>query len=65
MEFLSTKQTSEKWGISARRIQILCAENRVAGAIRVGKTWIIPARAEKPKDGRVKSGKYVKAHPEE
>ena len=43
MEFLSTKQTSEKWEISARRIQILCAENRISGAVRVGKTWIIEA----------------------
>jgi hypothetical protein len=60
MEFLSTKQTSEKWGISARRIQILCAENRISGAVRVGKTWIIPADAVKPKDARIKSGKYIK-----
>ena len=62
MEFLSTKQTSEKWGISARRIQILCAENRISGAVRVGKTWIIPADAVKPKDARIKSGKYIKPH---
>lgn len=61
MKYLSTKQTSEKWGISARRIQILCAEKRIPGTIRVGKTWIIPANAVKPKDARVKSGKYIKS----
>ena len=61
MEFLSTKQTSEKWGISPRRIQTLCSENRVSGAIRVGKAWIIPANAEKPKDARVNNGKYMRA----
>jgi len=60
MEYMSTKQTSEKWGISARRIQILCAEDRVSGAMRVGKAWIIPADAEKPKDARAQNGKYIR-----
>lgn len=27
MEYLSIKQTSEKWGISVRRIQVLCSED--------------------------------------
>lgn len=61
MEFLSVTQTSEKWGISARRIQILCNEQRIQGAIRIGNVWAIPADAEKPKDARIKSGKYVKS----
>mgnify|MGYP003507333444 CR=1 FL=1 len=60
MEYLSIRQTSEKWGISTRRIQILCAEDRIPGAMRVGYSWVIPASAEKPKDGRIKSGRYIK-----
>ena len=60
MDFLSTAQASEKWGISSRRIQKLCAENRISGAIRIGNYWAIPNDAEKPKDARIKSGKYVK-----
>lgn len=60
MEFLSTAQASERWGISSRRIQKLCAENRISGAIRIGNYWAIPNDAEKPKDARIKSGKYVK-----
>ena len=60
MDYLSIKQTSEKWGISTRRIQILCAEDRIPGAIKVGSFWAIPDNAEKPKDERVKSGKYIK-----
>ena len=60
MDFLSTAQASEKWGISSRRIQKLCAENRISGAIRIGNDWAIPNDAEKPKDARIKSGKYVK-----
>lgn len=60
MEYLSIKQTSEKWGISTRRIQILCNEERIPGATKIGSYWAIPADAERPKDERVKSGKYIK-----
>lgn len=60
MEYLSIRQTSEKWGISTRRIQILCSEERIPGAVRIGYSWAIPKDAEKPRDARIKSGKYVK-----
>ncbi|MCD8084285.1 MAG: helix-turn-helix domain-containing protein [Clostridiales bacterium] len=60
MEYLSIKQTSEKWGISVRRIQILCSSDRIPGAQKVGYSWIIPANAQKPADARIKSGKYLK-----
>lgn len=60
MEYLSIRQTAEKWDISTRRIQILCAEKRLPGAIRIGYSWAIPVDAEKPKDARVKSGRYIK-----
>lgn len=61
MEYVSIKQISEKWGICARRVQTLCTEGRIEGAQRVGHQWIIPADAPKPKDARVKSGKYIKS----
>ncbi|MGN0313672.1 MAG: DNA-binding protein [Fusicatenibacter sp.] len=60
MEYLSIRQVSEKWGISKRRIQVLCSEERIPGAMRIDSTWAIPANAEKPKDARIKSGKYIK-----
>ena len=63
MQYISIKQTAEKWGISTRRIQILCKEERIPGAFHVGNSWAIPENAEKPKDQRIKSGKYIK--PEE
>lgn len=65
MEYLSIKEVSEKWGISKRRIQTLCNQERIAGAMRVGNYWAIPAEAEKPKDERIKSGKYIKKRQEE
>ena len=60
MEYLSIKQISEKWGISVRRIQTLCSDGRIHGAQKIGYSWIIPLDAEKPKDERIKSGKYIK-----
>lgn len=60
MEYLSIKQTSEKWGISVRRIQTLCATERIPGAQKIGYSWIIPANAEKPSDARIKTGRYRK-----
>ena len=62
MEYLSIKEVSEKWGISKRRIQTLCSQNRISGAMRVGNYWAIPSDAEKPKDERIKSGRYIKTN---
>lgn len=60
MEYLSIRQTADKWGISIRRIQVLCNECRIPGALKIGSYQNIPANAEKPKDERIKSGKYIK-----
>jgi len=60
MKYLSVTQTAEKWGISQRRIQILCNEERIEGAVRIGHSWAIPEDAPKPTDARIKSGKYIK-----
>lgn len=54
MDFYTTKELSEKWGISARRVAALCEENRIEGATKKGKTWLIPIDVEKPDDGRFK-----------
>lgn len=60
MEYLSIRQTAEKWGLSGRRINELCVENRIPGAMKIGSYWAIPADAERPKDERIKSGRYRK-----
>ena len=52
MDLLTSVELSELWGISPRRISILCAEGRVQGAFKKGKTWLIPAGAKKPEDPR-------------
>ena len=60
MQYYSISQISAKWGISPRRIQVLCSENRIPGAIKIGYSWAIPGEAKKPKDARIKTGKYIK-----
>ena len=65
MEYLTVRETSEKWGISVRRIQVLCSENRIPGATKIGSYWAIPADAEKPNDERIKSGCYIKTQKRE
>ena len=53
MEYLSVRETAEKWNISARMVQQFCAQGRVPGARKLGKFWAIPALAEKPQDPRL------------
>ena len=54
MEYMSAPQAAEKWGISERRVQILCSENRIPGVSKLGYMWLIPKDAEKPIDARTK-----------
>ena len=53
--FMTVKQASEKWGISDRRIRVLCTEGKIPGAYQEGRGWKIPIDTKKPSDGRYKS----------
>jgi hypothetical protein len=46
--YITVKEAAEKWGVTPRQVQILCKENRIAGATRMSRIWIIPENAEKP-----------------
>ncbi len=54
MEYFTTVEMSEKWNITSRRIGVLCSEGRIDGAIKKGKTWLIPSDTVKPEDARYK-----------
>ncbi len=54
MNYIKVSQAAEKWGISARRVRVLCAEGKIEGVIQKGKLYMIPENAQKPADGRVK-----------
>lgn len=53
--FMTVKQAAEKWGLSDRRVRILCAEGKIPGAFQERRSWKIPMDAVKPTDGRFKS----------
>lgn len=54
MKFMSAREAADKWGISQRRVAVLCSEKRIDEATMVGNMWIIPSSAEKPVDARIK-----------
>ena len=57
MHYLSVNDTAKKWKISERSVRNYCAQGRVAGAVLNGKTWQIPADAEKPQRSNTKTAK--------
>lgn len=52
MRYMTASQAAKKWNISQRRVQILCAEDRIKGTFKLGEAWAIPENAEKPEDNR-------------
>lgn len=57
--FMSVNEAAKKWGISDRRVRILCSEGKISGAYRQGRAWKIPVDAVKPADGRYKSSESL------
>jgi excisionase family DNA binding protein len=59
MDHITVKQAAERWGISDRRVRMLCAEGKIGGIVRRGRSYLIPADALKPADGRSTRGKDI------
>jgi len=57
LEWMTPQQAASKWGITDRRVQALCANGQIDGAVRLGRGWLIPKDTPKPKDGRAKNGR--------
>lgn len=60
MDYMTIKEASEKWGVSARQINYYCVDGRIPGALKMATLWLIPKDAKKPIDGRTKQGKEHK-----
>ena len=54
MDYMTLKETSEKWGISPRMINYYGTEGRIPGAVKMAGVWLIPKEAERPVDRRYK-----------
>ena len=52
MEYISVKEAAEKWGVTPRRVQILCNEKKIKGATRFGRNWMIPSGAVLPSSAK-------------
>ena len=57
--YMTVKETAEKWGVSDRRIRVLCSDGKIPGAYQEGRGWKIPIDAEKPADGRFRSKESI------
>ena len=64
-ELMTTMEAAKLWGITTRRVQILCDKGKVKGAIRMGRTWIIPRGTPKPLDGRTREAKNAAVEPQQ
>jgi excisionase family DNA binding protein len=60
LEWMTPQQVAEQWGVQARQVQLLCSQGRIAGVVRLGRTWLIPKNAERPIDGRTHAAKQLK-----
>ena len=50
--YASVQEKAAQWGLTPRQVQYLCSRGKLPGARRFGRSWAIPASAEKPADGR-------------
>ena len=59
MDYISVKEAAELWGLSDRRVRLLCAQGKIANIMQDGRSYRIPADAAKPIDGRSIRGKII------
>ena len=57
-EYMTAQEAAELWGISVRRVQRLCKENRIEGVLNINRVWLIPKSSKKPVDKRRKVTDY-------
>ena len=57
--YLTIRELANKWNLSVRRVQKMCLDGDIPGVIKFGNVWAIPDSAERPDDGRIKTGKYI------
>ncbi len=48
MEYITVSEAAKKWGVSPRRVQMLCNEGKIKGTVRFGPVWKIPEGAVLP-----------------
>ena len=64
MDWLTPQEAGKLWNITERRVQSLCTQEQIEGAIKKGRMWLIPKSSQKPVDGRTKAAKKEKIYNE-
>lgn len=65
LDWITPQQAAEQWNISDRRVQAMCINGQIEGAVRLGRGWLIPKSTPKPIDGRTKAAKVRKRQEKE
>jgi 8-oxo-dGTP diphosphatase len=63
MEYMTTQEAAELWGVTIRRIQAMCARGNIPSAVKLSRIWVIPKGTPKPPDGRAKAVRDMKGQP--
>ena len=56
--YVTVTEMAKTWGLKPRTVQIMCSDGKIEGVTKFGRSWAIPADAEKPTDNRITSGEY-------
>ena len=54
MDYMTLKEVSQKWSVTPRQVNYLCAAGRIPGAVKMAGVWLLPKEIAKPADRRYK-----------
>lgn len=57
--YINISEAAEKWGISTRRVQVLCKNGRIEGAAKLGRSGRFQPRLRNQEMIDLMNGKYV------
>ena len=57
---ITAQEYADMYGKSVEQIKVFCRKNRLSGAMKIGRDWLIPSDTPYPADNRVKSGRYLR-----
>ncbi|WP_235900839.1 DNA-binding protein [Inconstantimicrobium porci] len=58
--YLKISEISKNGALKRKNQYFMFRRTHRGGIVKFGNTWAIPENAEKPKDERIKTGKYIK-----
>ena len=56
--YVTANEMAERWNLSSRRVQIMCASGEIKGSVKFGRSWALQEDADRATDGRITTGEY-------